>query len=217
MFGRRRELFLPQLTSHIGRSGWVFLFLRTAFGTYVPLNYSSRIAFRRWRIKDSSSASVTPSTPGAHWLLTTRSQTANIFPRTCTSSIVTTIGCPVGPWHAVSARRARRLAFSPVAQAFQPVVLRLVGTSNTLHQTVQTVRPSGVAVRSRVVSALSGPCLNRAARPPMMTMASADFYLPVFTHCDVTSLGLDYNPRIRHHSCPAASEVGCRGIEAWAR
>ena len=43
--------------------------------------------------------------------------------------------------HAVSARRACRLPFSSVAQAFQPLVLRFVQTSNTLHQTVQTVRP----------------------------------------------------------------------------
>ncbi len=40
-------------------------------------------------------------------------------------------GCP---------RRFRRL-LSPVARASQPLVLRFVRTSNTLHQTVQTVRP----------------------------------------------------------------------------
>jgi hypothetical protein len=36
---------------------------------------------------------------------------------------------------------------SPVAQAFQPAALRFVRTSNTLHQTIQTVRPFGVLVR----------------------------------------------------------------------
>jgi len=37
---------------------------------------------------------------------------------------------------------------SPVAQAFQPAALRFVRTSNTLHQTVQTVWPFGVLLRS---------------------------------------------------------------------
>jgi len=46
-------------------------------------------------------------------------------------------GCP----------RQFRCLLSPVAEAFQPVVLRFVRTSNTLHQTVQTVRPFGVAMR----------------------------------------------------------------------
>jgi hypothetical protein len=43
-------------------------------------------------------------------------------------------------------RRFRHL-LSPVAEAFQPAILHFVRTSNTLHQTVQTVRPFGVAVQ----------------------------------------------------------------------
>ncbi len=86
-------------------------------------------------------------------------------------------------------RRFRRL-LSPVAQAFQPAALRFVRTSNTLHQTVQTVRPFDAMVRPcdpwLFLPLRASVSIERAANCAT-TMASADFCRPIVTPRDVAS------------------------------
>ncbi len=86
-------------------------------------------------------------------------------------------------------RRFRRL-LSPVAQAFQPAAPRFVRTSNTLHQTVQTVRPFDAMVRPcdpwLFLPLRASVSIERAANCAT-TMASADFCRPIVTPRDVAS------------------------------
>ena len=109
---------------------------------------------------------------------------------------MTTIGYPVGPLHAESARRACRLP-SAVPPPTLPGRSGISAFGSTFRSDIEysapdgsncsALRHGGTALRSPAVSALSGQCLDRAGRQPMTTMASADFYRPIVTPCDVTS------------------------------